>query len=153
MLSRAGGIVSVIVIAVSVLLSGLTLTAWVDSHATLQEFDVVFDDVVQQSDPQQFSISLQFVNAGELKTEMESAAVALYYDGRLIAAGNWFPQDFYIPPGQTDGKSMRLESNLDPEKLTGLDREDRWHVRIRMRVTHPVREDAIVLQRQRYLSR
>lgn len=154
MSSRLSGFLSIILIATTVALSVLTLTGWIDSHAALQSFDASFDQLIQGDDPHQFAVFLKFINEGEIDTQLESAAVSLYYDDRLIAATNWFPEDFYISPAGTATTEINLVSNLDTEQLAALDpASDGWHVRLRLRLTHPVRTDAIILQRTRSLTR
>ena len=147
-------IASIFLLASTLLLSGVTIANWMDSHDTLRQFEIYFLDIRQIEAPHEFEVDLLMENPGDVPTVLKSTSVALYKESKLIAASRWAPDNFEIPAQTNKEVDLNLESNLDLSYLEELDdTADNWEIRLRMEVTHRLRTDNIILTQNIQLTR
>lgn len=147
-------VLSLALVAVAVgaaFLTGWTFSNYRESHSALGEFDVRFLRIERGDDLRDFVVTLSFENGAEAtSTTVEFMGLGVYYRDQLIVNKYWFPEDFEVPPQGAVEEMFALESNLQLTDLSALsDDEDQWEARMRLRITHPVREGTFLVDIRR----
>ncbi len=156
MARRLAIVTFVLITIVASSLAVMTFVRTVGSQRALTGLNLHFVDLRPGEYPRDFKVEMEFVNGGEVTTRVESLSVLLRFEGKLIARRQWVPDELEIAPGGVDSITLLVRSNLEEESLPLPEQvlnSDAWSIRTTILVSHPVREGAVILQRQRSLRR